>query len=241
LQGEYKAIKGIVHGSSNTFFVVGSLLSIHDGVNMTDGGSYKCINPHHEQQSNGFCKMIIHDTAPDIDFVDPLIATNSLTCIPGDVGARPGVFVCANNRQPSTSTSISTDTKKLPIFCIVLSPWINDDTQTVIVPNEFKLDDMINGKHFQTTNSIWRCTGTDTLFFWQYRELSVADIQNWSEYSFNMKMGPFLSLSTACGIRDFFNDMFRDVTIRLAPKHEVLSDDSAMYVTIKMFSISHIQ
>jgi hypothetical protein len=230
LQGEYKAIKGVVHGSSNAFYVVGSLLSIHDGINMTDGGSYKCTNPYHEQQCNGFCKISTHDASPHIDYIDPLIAANSLTCVPGDVGARPGVFVCAHERRPLNSTSLKTDTKKLPIFCVVMSPWINDDLQTVIVPNEFKLDDMIQGKHFQTMNSIWRCTGADSLFFWQYREIPIADIQNWSEYSFNMKMGPFLNLSVACGMRDFFNDMFRDVTVRLTPRQEVLSDDSIMYV-----------
>lgn len=199
---------------------------------MTDGCSYQCSNAYHEQQPNGFCKLIMNNATPNLDIIDPLIAANAFTCIPNDVGSRPGVFVCANDRKPKTSTSLETDTKKLPIFCIALKQWIDDQSQTVIVPKKIQLNELIHGHHCQTTTSIWRCTGIDSLLFWQYRDILVSDVQNWSEYAFNIKMGPFLNLSMACGMRDFFNDIFRDVTVRPCSQEVLSETPDSKYVII---------
>lgn len=223
-------MQGISFGSQNTFYVVGSLISIHDGVNTIDGSSYTCGNQYHEQQSNGFCKIAPHAAAPSIDIVDPLIGAHAFTCVANDATARPNVFVCTNFRLPKTSTSGSSDVKKLPIFCIALGQWIDDNLQTVIVPNELKINNVVGGKHCQSTSSIWRCTSFDSMYFWQCRDIHIADVQDWSEYAFNVKMGPFLNLSSACAMRDNFNEMFRDLTARSVPRQEIMSEDSTMYV-----------
>lgn len=197
---------------------------------MTDGGSYQCANAYHDQQSNGFCKLKIHSATPNLDIIDPLVSTHAFTCIPNDVGSRPGVFVCANKRHPKTSTSLETDTPKIPIFCIALKQWIDDNSQTVIIPKEFHFNELIHGRHCQTIASIWRCTGADSLLFWQYRDIQVSDVQNWAEYAFNVKMGPFLNLSMACGMRDFFNNIFRDITVRPCVQEVLSETPDSMYV-----------
>jgi hypothetical protein len=206
---------------------------------MTDGASYTCANAYHEQQPSGFCKISVQTAAPSLDNFDPLIAAHAYTCIPNDVGSRPGVFVCSNNKRPSTSTSVEIDSLKLPIFCIVLNQWIDDKAQTVIVPKEFQLNEMKHGQYCQTSSSIWRCTGADSLIFWQYRDIHVSDVHNWSEFTFNLKMGPFLNLSQACGMRDFFNNVFRDITVRPCVQ-EVLSEPPDSTYVKKLMLKPHI-
>jgi hypothetical protein len=224
LQGDYSSMfPGLVDGSFSTFYVVGALISMHDGVNCVDGQPYKCMNERHSQLGpGGYCQFSkVNAFEMERGNFDFMISNHVNTCIPGNFGARSSSFKCAGDTKPKIIPGVYKDIEKVPIFIIVLKQWVDMQRQCVVVP---KTMTRVNLNPRVVHNiDIWNLSPHDWTFFLNYRLGNLTSILDWTEYSFNSITGPFLTMIDACHLRDVMNHMFvekkriHDLSLKVPP------------------------
>ena len=200
---------GLVDGSFSTFYVVGALISMHDGVNCVDGPqSYKCINERHSQLGpGGYCQFSkVNAFEMDRGSFDFMISNHVNTCVTGNFGVRSGSFKCAGDIKPKIVPGIYKDVEKIPIFTVVLKQWIDFQRQCVVVPNT--ITRVTLNPRVVHNIGIWNLSPNDWTFFLNYRLSNLTSVFDWTEYSFNSVTGPFLTMTDACNLRDVMNHVF---------------------------------
>lgn len=208
-QGDYAAMfPGMVDGAFSTFYVLGALISVHDGLNCVDGQPFKCTNERHVQNGlGGFCQFTknyaFEMEKSQFDF---MISNHLNTCIPGNVGVRLDTFKCAGDTKPFVAPGCYCDISKLPMFVVVLKQWIDFSRQCVILPKHLKRVSL--GDRVVQSVEIWNTKPVDWTYFLNFRGSNLAAMHDWQECSFNSLIGPFLNMTDACNMRDVQNRMF---------------------------------
>jgi hypothetical protein len=196
LQGSYNHVRGFVHQSPDSLAVVGSVHGYDKDV--ITGKAFSCANLYHKKPCVTIpvnMNFFHREDSLHINQVVPCTSKSKLFFIPSV--ASPSVNVLPNAIH------------KLCSFVVVLNSWVDYENRTVVFPRVLNLKVPVTDLGLRSpSKTIYEMTSDDWIYYIPYKNVHIADMHNWVEYSFSLAAGPLVSFRDAIGLRDFLTHCF---------------------------------